>query len=123
METGQILRIMMIAVGVLLLLETILSLAQRRLKEHFCLLWGVISLSFIVSGICLSPSTWSQYVSNTGTIIVIVAGGCVLWCLFFLSIQLSVLSRKNQELAMQVSLLNQENERIMDELEKIREER
>lgn len=39
--------------------------------------------------------------------------------LFKISEYVSVLSRKNQELAMQVSLLNQENERILTELQQL----
>ena len=116
MQTGAILRIVMITAGVLIFMQTILSLAKRRLKEQFCLLWGVISLLLVLAGILLRPVTLSQYVSGTGMLLIIVAGGCVVCCLYFLSIQLSVLSRKNQELAMQVSLLNPENERILAEL-------
>ncbi len=120
MQTGAILRIVMITAGVLIFMQTILSLAKRRLKEQFCLLWGVISLLLVLAGILLRPVTLSQYVSGTGMLLIIVAGGCVVCCLYFLSIQLSVLSRKNQELAMQVSLLNQENDRILAELEELK---
>ncbi len=120
MQTGAILRIVMITAGVLIFMQTILSLAKRRLKEQFCLLWGVISLLLVLAGILLRPVTLTQYVSGTGMLLIIVAGGCVVCCLYFLSIQLSVLSRKNQELAMQVSLLNQENERILAELEELK---
>ena len=121
METGEILRFTMIVVGVVLLLKTIFSLAKRKLKEQFCLLWGMISFLLILSGIFLKPTLWSEYISTKGTILIFIAAGCVIWCLYFLSSQLSILSRKNQELAMQVSLLNQENERILNELDKIRE--
>ncbi len=121
METGQILRMMMIAASVILLLLTTLSLAKRQLKEQFALLWGVISVLVFLGGIFLRPTTWSAYISSTGTLIILGAVACIVWCLFFLSTQLSVLSRKNQELAMQVSLLNQENERMMQEMKKIQQ--
>ena len=88
METGEILRTVMIAAGVLVLMETVLS---------------------------------SQYISETGTVVIIITALCLVWCLFFISVHISVLSRKTQELAMQVSLLNQENERILAELEQLRE--
>lgn len=120
MHTGEILRIVMITAGVLIFMQTILSLAKRRLKEQFCLLWGVISFLLVLAGILLRPVTLSQYVSGMGMLLIIVAGSCVVCCLYFLSIQLSVLGRKNQELAMQVSLLNQENERILAELEELK---
>ena len=122
METGDILRLVMIVAGVMILVKTICSLAKRRLKEQFCLLWSLISVLLIMAGIFLRPTLWSEYISGEGTIIILIAAGCIIWCLYFLSLQLSVLSRKNQELAMQVSLLNQENERILGKLNEITEE-
>lgn len=119
MKTGDILRIVMASGGVLILMETVMSLSVRRLKEQFCLFWGVISVLLILAGIFLRPRVWSRYVSHTGTIIIIIAAVCVVCCLFYFSIYISVLSRKTQELAMQVSLLNQENERIFTELDRL----
>lgn len=121
MKTGEILRIVMTFGGVLILMETVMSLSKRRLKEQFCLFWGVISVLLIVAGIFLRPIVWSRYVSRTGTIIIIIAAVCVVCCLFYFSIYISVLSRKTQELAMQVSLLNQENERMFIELDRLQE--
>lgn len=121
MKTGEILRIVMASGGVIILMETVMSLSMRRLKEQFCLFWGVISVLLILAGIFLRPMVWSRYVSQTGTIIIIVAAVCVVCCLFYFSICISMLSRKTQELAMQVSLLNQENERIFMELDRLQE--
>lgn len=119
MKTGDILRIVMASGGVLLMMETVMSLSVRRLKEQFCLFWGVISVLLILAGIFLRPMVWSRYVSRTGTIIIIIATVCVVICLFYFSIYISMLSRKTQELAMQVSLLNQENEQIFMELDRL----
>ena len=47
----------------------------------------------------------------------------VLWGLWFISTQVSILKRKNQELAMQVSLLNNDCEKILRELEKLKREK
>lgn len=107
--------------GVIILMETVMSLSMRRLKEQFCLFWGVISVLLILAGVFLRPMVWSRYVSQTGTIIIIIAAVCVVCCLFYFSICISMLSRKTQELAMQVSLLNQENERIFMELDRMQE--
>ena len=120
METGEIIRMMLFMLGVLLLMNVVLSLAKRKMKEHFCLVWGAISILFIVSGILLHPSGISQYLSVSGTIIIVILSMCAVWFLFYLSLQISVLNRKNQELAMQVSLLNQENEGLLEEIEKIK---
>ena len=119
MQTGDMLRILLIFLGCFLMIQTVLSLAKRKLKEQFCLLWGVIALFLIASGILLRPTLWNQYVSTQGMVVIVIVGTCALWCLFYLSTQLSILSRKNQELAMQVSLLNQENEMLLDEIKRI----
>ena len=44
---------------------------------------------------------------------------CVIEAAWFISIQVSLLIRKNQELAMQVSLLNQENEQILAKISEL----
>ena len=119
MQTGDVLRILLIFLGCFLMIQTVLSLAKRKLKEQFCLLWGVIAFVLIASGILLRPTLWNQYVSTQGMVVIVIVGTCALWCLFYLSTQLSILSRKNQELAMQVSLLNQENEKLLDEIKRI----
>jgi len=103
-------------------METILSLAKRRLNEQFCLLWGMISFCLIVAGIILEPDALGKYISGTGLVIVVIIAACVICCLYFLSTQVSILNRKNQELAMQVSLLNQENKRILSQIERLTEE-
>lgn len=119
MGTGIILQIVLVAAGILVMMETVLSLSQRKLREQFCVLWGIVSVLLVVSGIFLRPTVWGQYISETGTILVILSALCLIGCLFFLSVHISVLGRKTQELAMHVSLLNHENERILAELERL----
>ena len=46
-------------------------------------------------------------------------GALTVWGGYELSALISSLAMKNQELAMQVSLLNQENERILSELSEL----
>lgn len=51
--------------------------------------------------------------------VLLLTGFLVVWGMYQMTIQISSLLMKNQELAMQVSLLNQENERIIKELERL----
>ena len=97
-------------------LKAILSLAKRKMTEPFCLAWAVLSALMILSGILLNPSQLDGYISTRGLILIIIIVSGILWGLWFISTQVSILKRKNQELAMQVSLLNQENERILHRL-------
>ena len=56
-----------------------------------------------------------RYVSTRGLILTIIIVSGVLWGLWFISTQVSILKRKDQELAMQVSLLNNDYEKIIKE--------
>lgn len=117
MNSGDILRYVMMLVGVYLLGVAVMSLAKRKMTEPFCLAWGFFSFLLIVGGILLRPTGLSSYISDTGLILILLLGGLGLMAAYFISRQMSDLARKNQELTMQISLLNQENERILAVLE------
>lgn len=111
-----------IILGIYLLVITILSLARRRMTEQFCLLWGFLSVVSIIFGATVNPSELYRYISKEGLLIVMLGILLIVCAAWFLSIQVSVLIRKNQELAMQISLLNQENEQILKTLRDMREQ-
>ena len=117
MAVGTILRIFVIVAGVFMLGKAVLSLAKRKMTEPFCLAWAVLSVLLIISGILLDPSQLDPYISTKGLVLIIlIVSGC-LWGAWFISAQVAMLKRKNQELAMQISLLNQDYETILRELE------
>lgn len=119
METGDILRIIICCGGVVLLGITMSSLAKRKMTEPFCLAWGIISVVLILAGILLRPSMWNRFISLTGMFLVLLLGFSVIYIAFFVSTRVSELMRKNQELAMQVSLLNWEKDELWKKLEEL----
>lgn len=119
METGDILRIIICCGGVGLLGITISSLAKRRMTEPFCLSWGIISVVLILAGILLRPTLWNRFISITGMFLVLLLGFAVIYIAFFVSTRVSELMRKNQELAMQVSLLNWEKDELWKKLDEL----
>lgn len=121
MTVGDVLRIFMVIVGVMLLWTTISSLAKRKMTETVCLVWGLVSIVCILAGILLRPYGVNRYVSMTGLFLIMIVGIVVLAGAFFVSIKLSELARKNHELAVQVSLLNYENRSMMERLEQLEE--
>lgn len=129
MEVGDILRLFVIVSGVFMVVRAILSLAKRKMSEPFCLAWVFLSCMGVFvcindsSGALLNPSQMKRYVSTRGLILTIIIVSGVLWGLWFISTQVSILKRKNQELAMQVSLLNNDYEKIIKELEKLEKEK
>lgn len=123
MAVGDVLRLFVIVAGAYRFLKAILSLAKRKMTEPFCLAWAVLSALMIFSGILLNPSQLDGYISTRGLILIIIIVSGILWGLWFISTQVSILKRKNQELAMQISLLNNDCEKILRELEKLKREK
>ena len=123
MAVGDVLRLFVIVAGAYMFLKAILSLAKRKMTETFCLAWAVLSALMILSGILLNPSQLDGYISTRGLILIIIIVSGILWGLWFISTQVSILKRRNQELAMQISLLNNDCEKILRELEKLKREK
>ena len=123
MAVGDVLRLFVIVAGAYMCLKAILSLAKRKMTEPFCLAWAVLSALMILSGILLNPSQLDGYISTRGLILIIIIVSGILWGLWFISTQVSILKRRNQELAMQISLLNNDCEKILRELEKLKREK
>lgn len=123
MAVRDVLRLFVIVAGAYMFLKAILSLAKRKMTEPFCLAWAVLSALMIFSGILLNPSQLDGYISTRGLILIIIIVSGILWGLWFISTQVSILKRKNQELAMQISLLNNDCEKILRELEKLKREK
>ena len=123
MAVGDVLRLFVIVAGAYMFLKAILSLAKRKMTEPFCLAWAVLSALMILSGILLNPSQLDGYISTRGLILIIIIVSGILWGLWFISTQVSILKRKNQELAMQIPLLNNDCEKILRELEKLKREK
>lgn len=119
MVVGNILRGIIIIVGILLFWLTISSLAKRKMTETFCLIWGGISVVVILAGILLRPVLLQNYISTTGMVLIFLVAFCIICGAYFLSTMISELTRKNQEMAIQVSLLKREGEKLMKKLEEL----
>ncbi len=113
METVRIVGTVMIVLSVLLLAGSFLAYARHRLTENFGMLWAVLSVGLLAMGVILNVAGDSL---TAVSVIAILLGVALVAGLFGFSQAISILIMKNQELAMQVSLLNQENEGILQEL-------
>mgnify|MGYP006911825802 CR=1 FL=1 len=123
MAVGDVLRLFVIVAGAYMFLKAILSLAKRKMTEPFCLAWVVLSALMILSGILLNPSQLDGYISTRGLILIIMIVSGILWGLWFISTQVSILKRSNQDLDKQISLVNNVSEKIHRELEKLKREK
>lgn len=123
MGVGDVLRIIMIVAGVMLFGISLSALARRKINESFSLTWGLVAVIFILGGILLRPYEINKYVSVTGLLLITVVGLCVVFGAFYITGKVSEVTRKNQELSIQVTLLNQENRMIMEKLEALQKEK
>lgn len=115
----DILRLIIALTGVGLFAITLSSLARRKMTESFCLTWGLVSVMLIIAGMVLRPYGIADLMSVTALVVIIVVGYCLLGGFFYITAKVSELTRKNQELAIQVSLMNQENQIMMEKIEKL----
>ena len=103
---------MIIVVGVLLLADAVISLAKRKMTESFCLMWGLISIITIIGGCIIRPSKLSTFISPISFALILMIFFLLIYIALFFSRTISELMRKNNELAIRVSLLDHENEEL-----------
>ena len=106
-------RTLMVATGIVFLLWDFYSYARQKLNESMGLIWAFVSIALIVTG---AVPALSGGVSEWLLICLFIICLLLLFLLFKVTKAVSVLTMRNQELAMQVSLLNQENEKVLHQL-------
>lgn len=118
-DSGFILRLFLCAIGAVLLVNVVSSLARRKMTESFALIWGVMALLCVIAGMLVRPVLLNSYISAIGMILIMMAVLCVIVGAYFISLRISELMRKTQELSINVTLLYDENLRLMKQVEKL----
>lgn len=112
-----VLKVVVIVAGGFLLGDAVFSLARRKMTESFCLMWGLISVFMIIGGSIIRPSQLSKFISPISFALILMIIFILVYIALFFSHAISDLMRKNNELAIQVSLLIHENEEMRKELD------
>lgn len=120
-DSGFFLRLFLCMVGVVLLVNTVSSLARRKMTESFALIWGVMALLCVIAGILVRPVLLNSYLSVIGLILIMMAVLCVIVGAYFISLRISELMRKTQELSINVTLLHDENVQLTRQVEELTE--
>ena len=123
LSTAVIMKIGLIIVGVMIMIMSFIFHAKRNLTVNLAVVWEFLGVALILIGAVPVFSSWCHLLARGTVIAMFVVGALALWGSYILCILISNLSMKNQELAMQVSLLNQENELMLKEIEKLKEDR
>ena len=119
MSTAAIVKFSVILVGIGIMAITFVMHAEKKLTVNLAVTWELLGIAAILSGAVPKFSGWSSRLSLGSLVVLLITAFLVLWGVYQMTIQISSLIMKNQELAIQVSLLNQENERILQELENL----
>lgn len=123
LSTAVIMKTGLIIVGVMIMIMSFIFHAKRKLTVNLAVVWEFLGFALILIGAVPVFSSWCHLLARGTVIAMFVVGALALWGSYILCILISNLSMKNQELAMQVSLLNQENELMLKEIEKLKEDR
>ena len=118
MSTAAIVKACVILMGIGIMIVTFVLHAKKKLTVNLAVTWELLGIAAILSGAVPRFSGWSSRI-GLGSLVLLITALLVLWGVYQMTIQISSLLMKNQELAILVSLLNQENERILRELEKL----
>lgn len=114
---GMIIRAGIILAGAILMVSSFWMNAYKKITVNFAVIWEILGLMLVLIGSIPAFSQWTRLVSSGTGLAFLCVGGIFLFEEVRTSVLLSQLKMKNRELAMQVSLLNQENEYIMNELD------
>ena len=119
MSTAAIVKACVILMGIGIMIVTFVLHAKKKLTVNLAVTWELLGIAAILSGAVPIFSGWSSRIGLGSLVVLLITALLVLWGVYQMTIQISSLLMKNQELAILVSLLNQENERILRELEKL----
>lgn len=119
MNTSIILRFVMVAIGVIYLIWDYIALIKKQMADILCIGWMVVCVIIILMGSVSPLSNWTALVSGMTGMALLLFMAVVSYGLFRLCFWISDLFFRNRELAMQVALLNQENQDILKRIEQL----
>ena len=108
----------LVGAGILILTAAFFRYARRKMSDGFMMVWFAISIVVFLLGIVLMVVGYSSAVIVT---VVATVGALLLLIIFVVSSMVSELMMKVRELAMQVALLNQENDSMLQQINKLKE--
>ena len=112
-------RIIIALVGITLMVVSFLMHSYKKITVNYTVMWELLGIVLILIGIVPVISDWTNRLA-TGTGLAFFGVGAI-----FLveevrsSVMISQLLLKTREMAMHITMLNQENERMMHELERL----
>lgn len=119
MRDGMVIQILLCAYGMILFVTAVASLIRKKMSVGVVVPWGVVAVVFMAMGIFIRPDSWKSYISIYGLVMIVLIFLCVTYVLYLMSTRISELSKKNNELSIQVSILNTESEELRIKVKKL----
>ncbi len=105
--------------GLVLMVVSFLMHSYKKITVNYTVIWELLGIVLILIGCVPVFSEWTKRLASGTGLAFACVGAIFLFEEFRNSVMISQLLLKTQEMAMQVSMLNQENERLMNEIERI----
>ncbi len=106
-------------IGAALMLFSFWMNSFKKITVNFAVIWEILGFVMIGIGVIPAFSKWTKLLGSGTSLALFCVGAIFLFEEVRTGVILSQLMIKNKELAMQVSLLNQENEFIVKELDRV----
>jgi len=111
--------LMMVGIGIIIFIASFFRYARKKMSDSFMMIWLLMSLAIFILGITLIVMGYSY---SFLVWVVTVVCALLLTVIFITSSMVSELMMKVRELAMQVALLNQENDSLLQQINKLKEQ-
>ena len=116
MSTLALIRLGVILVGLALAVCSFGSHAAKKMNSDLAVAWCILGVSLVIMGAVPALSAWLELVSFWTAVALFGVGTAGLGGAFELSVLISRALTQNKELAMQISLLLQENQQLRDKI-------
>ncbi len=117
--TSEIIKYGIITVGILVMFSSFWYHSVKKMTVNLAVVWEILGAILIAIGSVPVLSSWTHLISMGTGLGLFIVGAVCLWGGFQFSLLVSRLAMKNQELAIQVSLLIQENEKLIQQFEEL----
>ena len=100
-----------LTIGLVIFSGIILLMIRKKSNANISLIWLLIAVAIMILGLfprLIDIAANAFGIDYPPTLIMVVAIAMILWIVFYVSSQLAIAQTKIRELAMQISLLNNE---------------
>ncbi len=116
---GNLIRVGISLVGILLMVVSFLMHSYKKITVNYTVIWELMGFVLILIGVVPVFSQWTKLLGSGTGLAFFGVGAIFLFEEFRTSTMISQLILKEREMAMHVALLNQENEAILKELDRL----